>query len=1259
MADYIIFLTKDDLASSKFEPSIVEFVFANNRFCLKETIPDNKIKRAFGDKEKATNDFMYFEPEIERLYYDIDKGLIRRFVVKFLDKDDYYEYGLVWFNPQKKKYELTYLSDSAKTIDTKKDDAAVLDASLNKAIVKKIKDYSLREVTELFDKNFCCYKGLKQFVVDESKINDEAKSTIATAMANAIGAKSVDDISINAVTIDLENIIRPGICFINFNHDSKTYEYGVFSGEVRESEQDYGTKSNSYRDAFVEIACETFVKKYDQKVFKEMINRQKNEAVSLIKTFYRFSLEREDDQLFYEELGDYSFGQLYDNSLVLYSNRDPDKAEAEEFLYKDLNSKKLAARKVIDRFINSKPPICLEYEKDANDFLTGAYDLETLKKKGEDLIARKDTLPSHDTSLDTFKALFKNIKTKYEKLCNIDKEKISKVISLMNKVKDEDTYDKYGESIFDAIDDLEDEELSAIKYDIEEFKKKFGDVPRYTANTTIHRRVFIRKSALNELIRINNEQRDLKILPIVDDIVDQLKTLPGNELGRYLLEKGLNFPIKADRSIKKIRIMRHAKYRLLFVYGSDLDPTDRSSNCNSIYIFDVTEHKKDKGDLYKAEEKKPNKYVINDFIIYPRNKRIRIPECTSDQYKIASSYQDRPIVTFGCAGSGKTTVSIEQYVNIIYSRFNCESKGPDEIVYITFHRGLSEKVKNDLNEFKVTGNCFKLDEYYAYVLGETYDESKVINENVFISWFNKEYSDEELEKHKKTKRKKISPLLDKPDIARLLYTYYRGIFKGSKLLQDSSQNHLSWDEFKQEMNEEAYLSEEEKNAIYDLCVEFDDYAKKNELLSDNDYAIKVIRSASYGIKRTNIIIIDEVQDLTEIEIIATILTLEPDSQKIYFYGDPHQSINPNVFNKSTINRVYTSLGKTSSSESAPLTKTYRTNTHLISYLNQLIELRDEWIGLTKGSIDDKIEPSTEDGDVDTSWAGYVTNKALYRKIFETNPNSMIITPSELERTKLLEKYPYISPARVITIYGAKGMEWDTVIMYNMFTDYESYFMDMVTKSDKAKRSTIHRMTFNKYYVGCTRSTKSFVIVEENQDLFNENNLIFQTLLSSFAPIEKDEQINTYVLEDNTFDAWYKEALQNMDNDNTATFEHALAHARKAARTPEEHKLIDDLFANDPKILENYGHSFLKQGEYVLARKAFIKCNKITKKHIPYVHLTVILSGRELIEERLRDFLKHPEMLEKYPEVLPKLIKQQAFQSRLRDISNKLFTKEEK
>ena len=52
-----------------------------------------------------------------------------------------------------------------------------------------------------------------------------------------------------------------------------------------------------------------------------------------------------------------------------------------------------------------------------------------------------------------------------------------------------------------------------------------------------------------------------------------------------------------------------------------------------------------------------------------------------------------------------------------------------------------------------------------------------------------------------------------------------------------------------------------------------------------------------------------------------------------------------------------------------------------------------------------------------------------------------------------------------------------------------------------------------------------------------------------------------------------------------------------------------------------------------------------------------LGGRNISDDHLREFLRHSEIIAKYPEVLPKLMKQRAFKARLKRIQIRLFGKE--
>ena len=1258
-----------DFVDSVLYDNIEKIVFNNLTF----RIDEEQIREYFSGRTKAINDFKQFNPHIEKIYYDLSRGCVRALIISFYklnDKQKYY-YASIIYNYSYHTYEITYVTNDIRKISTSKFDEYCINDEVSQKIITYVLNSNLgiKELSSLSSSPYILFNE-SLYLADASSVDNEFKDLVCLILKDKLDIADGSKIKLVTLTIDINELDNPSIAEIQFENKGMKYVWCPYSDVINQiSNCDEGDDLSSFLDVLIDIAVADFINSHkhilieiQNKEIQAKIDEDKKKALKVISSlFHNFHLiEFEDSSYGFEELGHYTFMTFDESGVKIKLSRLNSSNDTIGFTYNEIPNNKDKIKKIIDKYIASKSAEYLAFIKSVDEFLNNTYDIKTSLTKGEELKLIAASLPSYDKERKEFKEKYNLFNEKYLKLSTYDKKKVSHVLEVLNKIKDTDSYFKYCEQLFDDIDNLGEGELAVIKDEFDVFSERFKSLSGFTYNQTIRRRVFIRKKVLDDIKEIASERTDLKnFISAIDEIVKCLKTKPGNELVKYLLSKGLNFPIKEDRSIKKIRILKNERYRLLFVYGSDINnDNDRLYNQDSIYIFAITQHKADKSDLYIKAKEKPTKYAINDFIIYPTNKMVKIPECTSKQYDLIRTIKgNEPVVTFGCAGSGKTTVSVEQYVDIVYNKFNSISPNEEELVYITFHKGLAEKVRKDLLEFAITGNCFKLDEYFAYVMNEAYDFHKAINEKIFIDWFNQNYSEVEIKKNKNNKKKKIAPLLDKPDIARLIYTYYRGIFKGSKKLLNSKLNYLSINEFLDEMNDEEYLKDDEKEAIYNLCLEFDNYAHKNGLLSDNDYAINVIRQSNL-IKKTNCIIIDEIQDLTEIEIIAVIKTLKEESKRIYFYGDPHQSINPNVFNNSTINKVFTELMEVVPSNNAQLGITYRTNIFLIKYLNELLKYRKDWIGSLSGGLLEISEP--EIVSQESSWAGYVTNKKLYKDIFKSNPNSMIITPSDSVKENLLKKYPDIDEERVISIYEAKGMEWETIIMYNMFSDYQVYFKDMISNNGKAKKSTIHRMTFNKYYVGCTRSTKSFVIIEEDENIFDENNIIFKTLLSSFAPIYKSEQISTYILENNTFEAWYKEALQNLNNENDAAFKHAYLHAQRIAEygnNIEQLKQLKELLSGTPDFLENIGLKCLNEGEYNLARSAFIKCNKQTGKHGTYILLATILSGKNLNEDDLKRFIKNNEIIDKYPQVLPALMKQKAFKMILSKIQNRLMDKE--
>ncbi|MDD7316446.1 MAG: hypothetical protein PUG55_03330, partial [Bacillales bacterium] len=424
MSGKLLLITKSVFIDSELYKSVDDYIFNQGKFDFGQSITLAKIEEYFGNRKEAVDDFYQFEPEIERLYFDFDKGEIRSIVASFYNLDDRIQYGLIAHIPVKHKYELVYICSNIDRINTAENDSRSLNQNIANKIIKYVADKDLSHLTSLSSNlYFSSIEGL--YYVDESKCSPELKEILQTILYEKVDAVRSSDVKLASLVVDVDNLDNPIFMKVEFGYKEKKYEYWFDTNELIElSEFDHGDSAASYRNVFFEMAEKEFIDANGYIIKDNLLKRNKEKAKSFFSTLYKkFTLkEYEDGTYGFEELGEPSFIAFKDNCVELRTNRNVDNKERVSFDYPNLNENKNSVKKIIDRYILTKTKEFDNFINDVQDFLNNSYDLETAKEKGKSLLERVSSFPAYDRATSSFDTLVSKIKEKYEKLLHLDKE---------------------------------------------------------------------------------------------------------------------------------------------------------------------------------------------------------------------------------------------------------------------------------------------------------------------------------------------------------------------------------------------------------------------------------------------------------------------------------------------------------------------------------------------------------------------------------------------------------------------------------------------------------------------------------------------------------------------------------------------------------------------------------------------------------------------------------------------------------------------
>ena len=537
----------------------------------------------------------------------------------------------------------------------------------------------------------------------------------------------------------------------------------------------------------------------------------------------------------------------------------------------------------------------------------------------------------------------------------------------------------------------------------------------------------------------------------------------------------------------------------------------RSPICSMFYDFETGKaHYKAPSGIISGEITKKRQYIIengelknifdNDLNISDSLLQEVLAEESSDkmknivntiqeeQNKVIRNTDDKNLIVEGIAGSGKTSVALHRIAFLLYRIPNLNSSN---IVIFTPNKVFSEYISNvlpelgedntysmtfydllcqNINEYKNLENLSSfISRYYKgkvenpeivkYKQSDeiiddinTYIDSLLSSVSFTTNFTYDNFIDISTEELNKMLTYKYSnfPLFErvKEISKRIAYNNYEGSEKNAKSIEKKLKEILNINLDLKEIFKDFYNSSYCK---YNTKVN-DDY-----LYYEDAIIFLYIKSLLVGFNTNHIIkevVIDEAQDYNKLQYLIIKKTFKTANYTIL--GDTNQTINP--YYKYNSLEDLTSIF--ASSKYITLTKTYRSTDKIIDYTNKILGLNHVTVIRNQKSNDIifRDNPSKDDFIHDINNLKEISNKIAIITKDDSEAEKIYNMLKEDTDLMLIDDCSHIKRNLVVVpAYIAKGLEFDSVIVYN----------DIDNKYEEKDKYL--------YYVACTRAQHNLII----------------------------------------------------------------------------------------------------------------------------------------------------------------------------------------
>ncbi|HYU33635.1 MAG TPA: hypothetical protein VEW48_15900, partial [Thermoanaerobaculia bacterium] len=423
---------------------------------------------------------------------------------------------------------------------------------------------------------------------------------------------------------------------------------------------------------------------------------------------------------------------------------------------------------------------------------------------------------------------------------------------------------------------------------------------------------------------------------------------------------------------------------------------------------------------------------------------------TREQYEILRA--PGPLLLAGSAGSGKTTIAIHRLAAAALQ------PDPPAALYLSYSEELVEHARGlygDLVAAKGgapdrSPDFFTFGDLYRSLVPRDFREhqARPMNESLFREWFRKS-------------GRSLDPAL--------VWEELRSILKGACLpLNQSLLDEATYFELGRKR---APLFVDERPEIWRIAQRYQAWLAEEGRSDRIDLCRRAFAELRHRKPRYDVVICDEVQDLTELEVAFVLaLSRRPGLDGVLLTGDTQQIVNPSGFRWAEVRRL---VAKAAHLRAAPevvrLRRNLRSVRPLVEIANSLLLLRREVFGRTE---EDEPEEASIEGPVPVEVPG--SEAEVLDAIRGFGPRCAVLTldDSEAERLRAL-----LGTSRVFHVREAKGLEFDAVVLWKLLEPDRDLVERFLRTPREMEREARFKRLLQHLYVGATRARRHLAIHE--------------------------------------------------------------------------------------------------------------------------------------------------------------------------------------